>query len=138
VVNQIEDITLTWLDASVFQDACLRSLLTADEFSDLAARFKTEWIDDLEETVSRWGSDYSSSDEVSHYADLRENLERAAGFFGGAPEIDEAFAKAYWLIAEHISNLESEEDRPSSSAVTSPKPSQPLALASIFDDVDES
>jgi hypothetical protein len=138
VADRIQDITLTWIDANVFQDADLRLLLTPVEFSDLAAKFKTEWIDDLEDTVNRWGIEYSSTAEASHFDDLRESLERAAGFFGGTPEIDKAFANAYRMIAEHISGLESEEHRPSSLTVTSPKPSQPLALASIFDDVDES
>jgi hypothetical protein len=59
-------------------------------------------------------------------------------FFRGAPEIDQKFAKAYGLIAQHIANLEANEHPPSSPTVTSPKPSRPLALASIFDDVDES
>jgi hypothetical protein len=84
-IDQVEDITLTWLDASIFADDDLRSLFTEQEFSDLAAKFKTEWIDDLEDIVSRWRYDYGFSEEVSLYEDLRENLERAAGFFSRRP-----------------------------------------------------
>jgi len=101
-------------------------------------QFKSEWIDDLERTVQRWGSEYSTSNEIDHFYSLRENLERAAGFFGGAAKFDNAFANACRLIDEHITELVGEQrPSPSSSTLAPPKPGQPLALASIFDDLDE-
>jgi hypothetical protein len=133
-VDKIEEAALTWLDAGVYHDAALRSLFTAEEYSVFCVKFRKEWIDDLPESVFR----FSSADEMSLFQGLRDNLEYAAKFFGGSPEVDKKFQSAFRRIDEHLSELEDEQPTRPSSMVVPLKPSGGgSAMVSIFEDIDE-
>jgi hypothetical protein len=132
-VEKIEDATLTWLDTAVYHDVTLRSLFTEEEFALLSNQFRQDVINDLPAAIYQ----FSSTDEMSLYQSMRENLGHAAKFFGGSPEIDEKFENALSSIDERLSELE--EEAPTRPTIPAPpKPSgSGSSIISIFDDVDE-
>jgi len=138
LVERIADLTLNYMDASVFCDDDLRSLFAGAEFSELAAKFKAEVIDDLPGTVWRWGSQYITDDEIGHFEFLRDNLSRAAQYFAKDKSTKAAFAAAERQIIEHVAQLEPPNPRSPPSSLQSPlRSSNATKLASIFDDVDD-
>jgi hypothetical protein len=134
-VERIDEYTIDWMDAGVFVDAEVRSLLTDDEFVDLSDRFKTEWMHDVEKSLRHWRYNYYSSDELGHFCIFKDNLERAETLFCNSQNA-RAFARVYEELDELISDLEPEPGRRESSGPAQTTPTPAGSATAIFDDID--
>lgn len=137
LVADIQEHSITWLNAKPLSDTILRQVFTAEEFEAYTVAFRKEWLSDIPSVFGQLGS-YSSDDEIGLYTDFKENLQEARAFF--QLEEDEAFDELYAEIDAHIEQLEA--DKPASDGSSwSPSLSDQAATASsksgvIFDDVD--
>jgi hypothetical protein len=143
IVKRIDDHAIDWLQTKVFAEKLYRQILTPAEFEDLADRFRSEFLGDLENLLGELQGRYSSEHELGLYEEFKENMERAEPFFfpNGRPEALDSF---YAQLAEHISEL-AEADEPSTSS-WSEQAAKSAGLsaattaqdsATIFDDVDD-
>ena len=143
IVARVEDDAVTWMHAKVFAEKLYQQIFTKEEFANLAARFRKEFLNDLPNLLGQLQGSYSSDNEHSLYEDFKEDMERAEPFFfphGRPPDLETFYAK----IDEHISSLEEEEPPSTSSWSEQAAKSATLSSTSatedsstIFDDVDD-
>lgn len=144
IVERVDDDAINWMRTEVFANDMYRQIFTDDEFDDLAARFRKEWLNGLGSLLDDLRGRFSSDNELSLYEEFKDSMEKAEAFFfpdGRTEPLDTFYAE----ISAHISTLE--EDRPSSEpsawsaqATTSASISATSATAdssTIFDDVDD-
>lgn len=144
IVERVDDDAITWMRTDVFANAMFRQIFTHEEFDDLAARFRKEWLNNFGNLLDDLRERFSSDNELGLYEEFKDSMEKAEAFFfpDGRTDSLETF---YAEISTHISTLE--EDRPSSEpsawsaqATTSASISATSAAAdstTIFDDVDD-
>ncbi|MDG4882012.1 hypothetical protein [Mesorhizobium sp. WSM4884] len=144
IVEYVDDDTITWMGTDVFANKMYQQIFTHDEFDDLAARFRKQWLNDLGNLLDDMRGRFSSDNELGLYEDFKDSMEKAEPFFfpdGRTEPLDTFYAE----ISAHISALE--DDRPlpepstwSAQATTSANISMTSATAdssTIFDDVDD-
>lgn len=137
VVAEIADNTLEWFDASVFHDLKLRSLLSEGEFGELTAQFRARYLEDLEDSVDKFTSSVSSSDQAGFYRDVKTALEHAGKFFGDDKRLQSALPTMLNRLDERIWDEEGEESPSSRKAVAHPTvTNESIELVTIFSDVD--
>lgn len=144
IVERVDDDTITWMRTDVFANKMYQQIFTHDEFDDLAARFRKNWLNDFGNLLDHLRGSFSSDNELSLYADFKDSMEKAETFFfpDGRTEPLETF---YADISAHISTLEEDRLSPepsawSAQAATSASISATSAAAdssTIFDDVDD-
>jgi hypothetical protein len=137
LVEKIIDVTITMVDASVFHDDDVQSLLSDEEFGLITTRFEKEIVECLEQVIYDWEHDWSSSDPSAHMQDLAENLGNYASYKESKEGISTALFRTIRRIEERAAEL-SAEDEPThrQPTLTSPLTSN-SAIGDIFDDVDE-
>lgn len=144
IVERAVDDATNWMRTDVFANNMYRQILTHEEFDDLAARFRKEWLNNLGNLLDDLRDRFSSDNELGLYEEFKDSMEKAEPFFfpdGRTEPLDTFYAQ----ISAHIGTLE--EDRPSpepsawsAQATTSASISATSAAAdssSIFDDVDD-
>ena len=144
IVERVDDDAITWMRTDVFANDMFRQIFTHEEFDDLAARFRKEWLNNLGNLLDDLRDRFSSDNELGLYEEFKDSMEKAEPFFfpdGRTEPLDTFYAQ----ISAHIGTLE--EDRPSpepsawsAQATTSANISATSAAAdssSIFDDVDD-
>jgi len=136
-VQRIDEATIDWMDTGVFVKSSIRTLLNDDEYADLETRFRAEWMDDVEGSFRRWCYQYSSSDELGHYNDFKDNLERVKGLFS-TPQTASAIDRVLIKVNQLVRDLESEEPDARSHQSKAPEaPPMPRGTGGdIFDDID--
>lgn len=142
-VDRMRDNTLDWVHTKVFFEDLYRQISTKDEFDDLAARFRVDYLLDPATLFGQLNGSIYSDDEKSLFENFKEDIARAETFFfrnGRPPELDTFYVK----MEAHISRLE-EEDEPSASewselsakSASLAAASVAAASSTIFDDVDD-
>ena len=144
IVECVGDYAITWMQTKVFANDLYRQIFTDDEFDDLAARFREEWLNDLENLLDELRGRFYSENELGLYEDFKDSMEKAEPFFfpDGRTEPLDTF---YSEITAHISTLEEDEHSSNSSpwsaqATTSASISATSVAedsGTIFDDVDD-
>jgi len=144
IVERLDSDAIIWMQTKVFVDDMYRQIFTRDEFDELTARFRTEWLNDLENLLDELRGRFSSDNEIGLYEDFKDNMEKAESFFfpdGRTAALDIFYAE----ISAHISSLEDEEPSSESSTwstqMTTSASISATSVATdsgtIFDDVDE-
>jgi hypothetical protein len=135
VAEKVAELTIEWVDASVFHDDKLRSLLSDAEFAELAANFKSEWLSDLSESVDRFRFRFSSSDQASLYRGFKDALEYAATFFDDE-DVNVGLPAALGKLDELISETEEEQQSSQFSNNRAYVAEAPAELVALFADID--
>ena len=143
IIKRLEDDAIDWMQTKVFAETIYRQLFTKEEFSDLADRFRNEYLGDITALVSDLRSRFSSDNELSLYEDFKDNIEKAEPFFfpdGRTDELDIFYAE----LDAHIENLGGEEPLSASNWSEQVAKAADLSATSatedvgtIFDDVDD-
>lgn len=144
IVEHVGRNAIDWLETKVFVDGMYRQIFTGDEIDELATRFRTTWLSDLENLVDELRGRFSSDSEIDLYRDFKDSIEKAEPFFfpDGRTEALDIF---YDEISTHISSLEDQE-LSSESGTWSAQAAASASLSAtsiaansstIFDDVDD-
>lgn len=144
IVERVGEDAITWMHTKVFVSNIYQQIFTKSELDDLAARFRTEWLSNLDDLFYNLRGRFSSDNELSLYEDLKDNMEKAEPFFfpdGRTDPLDIFYAE----IGSHISTLEEKESPLEPSAwLDQAKTSANISATSIakdsgtiFDDVDD-
>jgi hypothetical protein len=144
IVERVGDDAITWMQTKVFTNGMYRQIFTGNEFDDLAARFREEWLTDLENLLGELQGRFSSDAEISLYEEFKDSMEKAEPFFFPHART-EALDTFYADISTHIKTLEEEDPRSDRSAWSAQATTSAIISATsvaadsgtIFDDVDD-
>ncbi|WP_192180394.1 hypothetical protein [Mesorhizobium amorphae] len=144
IVEGVDDDAITWMQADVFANKMYRQIFSDEEFDDLAARFRKEWLNDPENLVDQLRGQFSSEHELNLYEGFKDSMEKAEPFFfpdGRTPALDMFYAD----IDIHIGSLK-ESASPSGTSTWSAQATNSASISAtsavadsstIFEDVDD-
>jgi hypothetical protein len=142
LVEKIQEDSITWLNASPFEDEIIQQLFTAEEFQKFTDLFQNEWLSDLPNLLDDLKSRFSSDDEIAMFNDFKENLQKAERFYS-IEELEYAFSDLYVELDAYIEQLEAERREEAAPSWRPPTSEQTDDYSSfnvsttIFRDVDD-
>ena len=137
IAIKISDLTIEFVDSSVYRDAKLRSLLNDDELEELRARIEHEIHEKLDAVIESWRDDWVVTDKRAHMERLKDSL---VGFRRYADhDTEDLLQGGIDRVDLIMSEIEDADERASDrhAAPTAPVSPSTTHLATIFDDIDE-
>ncbi len=144
IVEDLSRDAIAWMKPDVFTNKIYRQIFTDEEFDELFARFRAEWLSDLDNLFDVLRSRFTSTSEIDLFEGFKENMERAEPYFFPDGRT-EPLTNFHAEIDAHISTLEDEAPPMapsawSTQATTSASisaTSSTMDSSTIFDDVDD-